>query len=114
MARERLPNRRPSVVRTITWQEPGGGTIECDIGVSFHLDGRVAEVFASDLKIGSTLRLLLEDACVLASLALQHGVTPTELAHSMGRQPITETDTAPASIIGAVAAVLVDENRPTG
>ena len=110
-ARERLPNRRPSVIRTITWHEPNGGAIECDVGIGFRMDGRVAEVFASDLKGGSTLRLLLEDACVLVSLALQHGIAPAALAHSMGRQPITESETAPASLIGAVVEALADEGH---
>ena len=32
-----------------------------------------------------------------------------ELARSMGRTPVSENETRPASIIGAIAEVLVDE-----
>jgi hypothetical protein len=111
MPRARLPNRRPSVIRTVVWHEPDGSATECTIGIGYHLNGRVAEVFASDLKIGSGMRSLLEDAAVIMSIALQHGVAPEELVRSMGRQPISETETAPASLIGAIAEVLVAEGR---
>lgn len=111
MERQRLPNRRPSVVLPIEWVGPDGQPFECAVGIGFHLDGRVAEVFASDLKIGSAMRALLEDACVITSIALQSGVTPEALGRSLGRVPVLERASAPASVIGAIVAVLVDENR---
>lgn len=60
------------------------------------------------LVIWPARRSLLEDACVVVSLALQHGITPAELAHSMGRAPAGETTTTPASVIGAVVEVLAE------
>ena len=42
--------------------------------------------------------LLLDDACVVLSLLLQHGVEPQALAHSMGRLD----GGAAASVIGAL------------
>ena len=49
--------------------------------------------------------LLLDDACVALSLLLQHGVRPRDLAHSMGRLE----EKAPASIIGALIDLVVDQ-----
>jgi hypothetical protein len=112
--REHLPNRRPSVIRPVEWAGPDGQPFECAVGIGFHLDGRVAEVFASDLKIGSAMRTLLEDACVITSIALQSGVAPEALGRSLGRVPVLESEDAPASIIGAIVAVLVGENRAGG
>ena len=74
--------------------------------VGFFMDGRPGEVFANGHKIGSAMQALLEDSCVAVSIALQHGITPTELARSMGRTPVSDVETRPASIIGAIAEVL--------
>ena len=110
MARKCLPPRRPSIIRDVSWTGADGQATSCAVGVGFHLSGEVAEVFASDLKIGSAMRLLLEDACVVVSLGLQHGIAPADLAHSMGRTPAAE-GTAPASMIGAIVDVLVREEQ---
>ena len=60
----------------------GRATHEYAIGIGYHLDGRVAEVFASDLKVGSSMRSLLEDACVIMSIALQLGI-PSKLPRTV-------------------------------
>ena len=49
-------------------------------------------------RTGSTLDALLNDACVLVSLLMQHGIEPKDFATSMGRLGNAEA----ASVIGAV------------
>lgn len=92
MTRERLPNRRPAL--TLAIEHEG---FRCAVTVGFHLDGRVGEVFVSNLKSGSAIDALVADAAVAISRLFQHGATPADLACSMGRLG----DDAPASLIGA-------------
>ncbi len=105
--RECLPARRPNQTRAIRWAGSDDQPTEFSVTVGYFLDGRPGEVFANGPKVGSTMQSLLEDACVAVSIALQHGVKPEDLARSMGRTPISKTETGPASIIGAIAEVLM-------
>ena len=105
--RERLPSRRPSATHVIRWAGSDDQPTEYRVTVGYFLDGRPGEVFANGPKVGSAMQALLEDSCVAVSIALQHSVTPEALAHSMGRVPITKKETRPASIIGAIAEVLI-------
>ena len=105
--RERLPDRRPNQTRVIRWAGSDDQPTEFSVTVGYYLDGRPGEVFANGPKVGSAMQALLEDSCVAVSIALQHGVTPEALAHSMGRTPISKTETRPASIVGAIAEVLM-------
>ncbi len=105
--RERLPDRRPNQTRVIRWAGSDDQPTEFSVTVGYFLDGRAGEVFANGQKVGSAMQSLLEDACVAVSIALQHGVNPEDLAHSMGRTPISKIETRPASIIGAIAEVLM-------
>jgi ribonucleoside-diphosphate reductase alpha chain len=67
-ARERLPNRRPSVTFPF---EVGGQHYRATI--SCFADGRVAEIFLANHKSGSQADANCRDAAVAASLALQFG-----------------------------------------
>ena len=106
MTRARLPERRPAETSEI---EHGGMRFAVTIG--FYPDGRPGEVFTHGAKTGSTIDGLLDDACVVVSLLIQHGVEPRTLAQSMGRLG----DERPASVIGAVvdlvAAASVDQSE---
>jgi hypothetical protein len=93
MTRLRLPNRRQAETTVI---EHGGMRFEVTVG--FYPDGRPGEVFTHGAKAGSTMDGLLDDACVLVSRLLQHGVAAADLAGSVGRLGNAE----PASVIGAV------------
>ncbi len=106
-SRERLPARRPSATHVIRWAGSDDQPTEYSVTVGYFLDGRPGEVFANGPKVGSAMQALLEDSCVAVSIALQHGVPPEALAHSMGRTPISKSETRPASIIGAIAEVLM-------
>ena len=98
MTRVRLPDRRPNETATLTFE---GATYEVTIG--FYLDGQPGEVFTHGAKVGSAMDRLLDDACVMASLLIQHGIKPSALASSMG---CLGDRHQPASIIGALVQLL--------
>jgi hypothetical protein len=78
--RERLPNRRGHEVLQF---QHGGFTYVAGIGR--FPDGRLAEVFLSAAKTGTALEAAARDAAIVASLALQHGVAPEALQHTLTR-----------------------------
>jgi hypothetical protein len=55
--------------------------------VGFDGDGRPAEVFLDGAKDGSGLAEVLEDARVVISIALQHGIAAAVLAKNVARMP---------------------------
>ncbi len=114
MTRARLPARRPSRTHELRWADSNGQPTKFTMTVGFFLDGRPGEVFADGPKTGSAMQALLADACVILSVALQHGITPAELLHSMGRTPVSETQSAPASVIGAITEVLIQRPGDEG
>ena len=74
--REKLPDRRLAVTRQMA----------DEYHVSFGLDprnGALGEVFIKGSKIGSDMEMLLDDASVVLSLALQYGVPVDQLVHSL-------------------------------
>jgi hypothetical protein len=49
------------------------------------------------------MRAVLADACVVISIALQHGISASDLAKSLGRVPnLAAEGDAPASPIGTI------------
>jgi hypothetical protein len=77
MPRSRLANRRPSVT-----QELSGGSVTLGFD---PVSGRILEVFGNDRRSGNHL---LSDACMVVSIALQSGVAPQQLQHSLGTMPV--------------------------
>ena len=106
--RTRLPNRRPLITETLF---VGGQAIEASVG--FDADGQPRELFLSGAKDGTDLAAILDDASVVLSVALQHGVPPAALVRSVARLPTAplappyldqsgdSAPTPPASAIGA-------------
>lgn len=107
MTRQPLPDRRPSITTTVEWE---GHIFPVTIGLD-PATGAPREVFA-DVARGGQFQWAISDACVIVSVALQHGVTAAELAKSLGRVPVLTGDegaTGPASPLGAVIeAILAD------
>ena len=103
-ARAHLPNRRPNETADLLFERQ-----HYHVTIGFFADGRPGEVFCHGAKVGSGMDLLIDDACVVLSMLLQHGAEPMDLAHSLGRLG----DGAPASIVGALAA-LVANNAEEG
>lgn len=100
--RHDLPTRRLSQTRKIT--TPEGQTIHLSIGYDPHEDGRPREVFYSaGFRSGSQLEFLVQDACVLISLLLQHGHKPDEIVKSLSRVEQPSGDIAHGSLIGIIA-----------
>ncbi len=108
-ARARLPDRRPAVTVEISWH---GHAFTVSAG--YAADGRVREVFASGGHTGSDLQRLIDDACVIISLALQYGARPQDLAPSLGSMPDPAAGMAeiPASVIGAIVQALGNLETP--
>lgn len=100
VTRTRLPNRRPNETAELEF-----GSVQYAATLGYFPDGRPGEVFMHGPKVGSTMDGLLDDGCILVSLLLQHGVEPSQLAASMGR---LGDGRSPASIIGAIADLLVE------
>ena len=108
-ARATLPLRRPNATRAVAWDGHA-------FGVTVGLDpatGRPAEVFA-DLPKGGQMQAVLSDACVIVSIALQHGISVAALGKSLGRVPLPWGEpgaTAPASPVGAILDALRAETE---
>lgn len=100
-----LPNRRPALTLEIAHR---GQVFALTVG--FDAAGGAREVFASGAKEGSDMQALICDACVVISLALQHGAAPAGLARSLGRVPDLIRGQAggdlPASVIGRILEAL--------
>ena len=120
-SRTRLPNRRPLITETLI---VGGQAIEAFVGFD-PATGRPRELYLTGAKDGTDLAAILDDASVVLSVALQHGVAPTALVRSVARLPAVplappyidrpgaSDPKLPASVIGA-ALDLVASLEPTG
>lgn len=110
MPRERLPDRRPSVTVGVSW---AGHPFTVTVG--FAPDGRVLEVFASGARSGADMQRLIDDACVVISLAMQHGARPGDLSRSLGSMPDPAAGMMgiPASVIGGIIGAVSLLEVPT-
>ena len=106
-ARDRLPDRRLSETRRIAHRSGDGREthVFVTIGYAASDPGRPREVFYdAGFRSGADLAFLVQDAAVLVSLLLQHGVSPERI----GRSLAASAEGGPASLIGAMAAELAD------
>ncbi|KJC37963.1 hypothetical protein UP06_30420 [Bradyrhizobium sp. LTSP857] len=92
MRRYRLPNRRPA--ETVAFERERS---RYEMTVGYYPDGRPGEVFLNADRADSLLDVLMSDAAILASLALQYGASMDELRHALKR----DSRGAAASPIGA-------------
>lgn len=106
--RRRLPDRRPASVQTLQW---AGKPLS--IGVGYDDAGLAKEAFAYTTKVGSDLEALLQDACVLFSMLLQHGESAQSVADSLGREGIDPLAPA-ASVLGLLAATVAKTEEDEG
>lgn len=100
MTRQALPSRRQNTTRDLV---VGGKIYTLCIG--YDEAGAPREVFCDGPKYGSAMQAFIADACIIISLALQHGIPKDELLHSLGQIPAfhggQQTQTY-ASPIGAI------------
>jgi len=79
-ARERLPNRRAS--ENFAFECNGQ---PCLGSAARYNDGRLAEIFISNAKVGSHSDAAAKDAAVVCSIALQFGVPVDVIRHALLR-----------------------------
>ncbi len=78
--REPLHNRR--INQTQTFERDG---IRITLTVGFYPNGVPGEVFLNADRADSMLDVLMSDAAIVASIALQHGVPLQQIAHALKR-----------------------------
>ena len=103
--RKRLPNRRLVENRRVELEN--GQSVFLSVGYDPADPVNPKEVFyASGFKSGSMLEFQVQDFCVLFSLLLQHGQTPTEIAKSLARKETPAGALEYGSISGMIVAEL--------
>lgn len=96
-----LPDRRLTETRRIATED--GHTIYLSVGFDPGETARPREVFYSaGFKSGSQLEFQIQDACVLISLLLQHGLKPGQIAKSLARQERPDGSSGHGSVIGLI------------
>ena len=103
--RTRLAQRRPQDIIDVEF-DGRGHTVA--IGTYDH--GAAGEVFIDGAKAGTLYQALLNDASIILSLLIQHGVKPAAIAESLGR---TE-DGERTSILGVAADLAASVSRGQG
>ena len=78
--RQRLPNRRDSQTFNFGWLG-----MSFTASISRYSDGRLAEIFLTSPKVGTHADIAARDSAVVASLALQHGVSVETLRRALLR-----------------------------
>jgi hypothetical protein len=109
--RATLPARRPSITCKVIWQTPQSDhRFHVSMGFS-PTSGELLEVFYADgQKTGTQLRYSIEEACVLISLLLQHGVTPAQILKSLSTETVFGAP-QPATVFGAIAQAIAKESE---
>ena len=101
MNRTALPARRRNITADAIWTAPDQSAHAFAVCVGCDAQGKPMEVFANHAK--GAMAATLADACVLISIALQHGIPPEALAKSLGQVPSWPgSATVPASPIGTI------------
>jgi hypothetical protein len=100
--RSRLPNRRAS--ETFTFECNGLSYLAT---ISRFQDGRLAEIFISNAKVGSHSDAAAKDAAVVCSIGLQHGVPIETIRHALLR----DAQGRASSPLGAALDVIAKEDN---
>lgn len=115
--RHKLPNRRANRLCNFTFDgrsfticaglDPDGPPVQEIFGYPVRagvatLQVREAFLNGDGTKVGSHEEFILEDASVLISIALQHGIAIEDMRHSLGR----DGNGTPATVIGAALEAL--------
>ena len=135
--RRRLPDRRPSISKKLTFVGSNGAEHEYEATIGFYPDPKIfadiriegpngpgkfirygtpndpGEIFLFGAKDGTDLSALCADGSVLISIALQYGAPPEVLAEAIGRTPV-ELDgppVQPVSILGAALDAILAAKR---
>ena len=102
MNRERLPNRRGC--ETFAFQ---CGGMNYAATISLFDDGRLAEIFLTNHKIGSDADAAARDSAVVCSIAVQHG-TPVE---TIRKALLRDARGVASSPLGTALDIIAGESR---
>jgi hypothetical protein len=103
--RERLPNRRLN--ETFDFEVSG---LKYRCTVSKFCDGRIAEVFLSNHKAGSQADTNAKDAAIIASIALQYGVSLETIRRALLRD-IQDRPSGPLGVVLDLTAAEADNEK---
>jgi ribonucleoside-diphosphate reductase alpha chain len=104
--RDRLANRRQCENLEFSCQG-----IRYTASIGRFDDGRVAEVFINNSKVGSSSEANARDAAIVLSIALQHGVALEVIRQSLSR----DSNGRASSPIGTVLDIITgDQDGPNG
>jgi len=104
------PPRRLTETRRVEHIRSDGTAIRILVSVGYADDDplRPIEVFyAEGFRSGADLEFLMQDACVLISILLQHGVSPERIAASMSAREEPDGRLTPGSLAGTIATELM-------
>jgi len=102
--RKKLPSRRPAVTKLL---EMDTNRYYISFGIDPE-DGKAREVFIRGSKIGSDMDILLDDASLILSLALQHGLPVDQLMHSLN----TGREEDGTSVLAHAIRLMSEEKEP--
>ena len=97
--RERQPNRR--ACESFSFEHGGMNYVA---SIARYDDGRLAEIFLTNHKVGSDADAAAKDSAVVCSIAFQHGV----LAETICKALLRDSRGNPSSPLGAALDLLVD------
>ena len=98
-ARERPANRRSC--ESLSFRHGG---MDYVASIARYDDGRLAEIFLTNHKVGSDAEAAARDSAVVCSIALQFGV-PVEIIH---KALLRDSGGNPSSPLGVALALLAD------
>ena len=101
--RQRLPNRRRAETVDLQFD---GNLYQLTIGL--YDDGRPGEAFLGGAKAGSHMAALLNDASIITSLLLQHGVPASSFVNSLGKHG---NGGGHCSVIGGLVSLLAEQEQ---
>lgn len=100
------------VRRPVNFADPMAGESTFYLTIGLDPDTlKPCEVFyAEGFRSGSDLEFLVIDACIVISVALQHGVEPSAMAKSLSRRETPGGELVDASILALILRALASES----
>jgi hypothetical protein len=108
--RNRLPNRREHTA--LTFETADGFSFTAGLG--YFDDGRLAEIFLNADKVGTAIETNARDSAVVASLALQHGVSPETIRRALSRNENGAASGPLGTLLDLLASRETDEKGRKG
>jgi hypothetical protein len=103
-ARERLPDRRASVL--FDFESMGLRFVG---SVSRYDDGRISEIFIDNHKAGSAIGTLVRDLAIVFSFAAQHGASAEDIRRALCR----DGQGRPLGPLAAALDLITTNERPS-